>query len=429
MFRKIPLGSVVPLTEFLSKALDRPFQQYDIEKLDFSLKTVEALRDQCFEYQRQFLPNIGLGKRAPHDRYVESRIYPEKPETELWPGIFNQRNIIKEESVGLEIFVRGDNLIPFIKKALLFCHGVFVEPPHFILPGRAFDEDDCVEHARQTVLDLAPVNTLISRKIVVPIDPSYDPGMVSGNVWSSFNKPLKLDQSTKKEISAIAKRLAGRNHGVKQQDAERAIIQALLDQNATKQRSGFFDPLFYDRLEAKAYGEILYHLNASITSKEKIQPILAQKLVSGFGISPDKVSARDLVAMRDDHELFHEWRQIISGALLHLSENEDDYRDSARELREYLADNQAKWTEQAEKAVGKGFLGQMIDGAQDVASHFVAGMVVGGLSGAQGGRWAGGVAASAVPLLKLFMKLPKSLPDGRKRALLRSHFLAIGAKL
>jgi hypothetical protein len=425
---KIHLGTIRPISEFLVSAIDRPLEQKYIQNLDISSQMLEAVREQCFHYEEQFIPGL-RGRRTPDRDGVEQRFYPLRSDTELWPAVFRQRVAIKDGDLRPELYHYSNNLYPLVKKILLFCHGVFIDPPRFIFPDKIFSFDDCVRHTRFTLEGLASIAPLLARKIVVPAPPDYDPGSVTGEFWSKYPGKFKPSKETKEQISMISQRLMRNNPGVAIENAERAVIQALLDQNATHQRGRFFDPFFHDSLEARAFGEILYHLDAHLTSSMKLEPIVVHKLTSNFGVHADKISALEIESMRDNHELFAAWRQILSGALNHLAANENNYRDPSKELQEYLSENQAKWREQADKLTGRGFLSTIVDGSQKVAGNVVSGVLAGGLIDPAQGAVIGGMAAAVSPILQLFAQIPKSLAGTRDRSILRNHFLAVGAKL
>jgi len=426
MLREIKIEEIKPLNDYLSAAIDRPFEVHEIERLELNLNAVEKLDQASNLYHAQFLPFMARKLPTLYEPQGD-RFFPSKRESELWPGLFHQRTTIRGQSLGQQVAGLGD-LETVTKKILLFCHGVFIDPPIFTLPGSVVSAEDSVRLARTKLLNYARIAPHLARRLVVPVPLWTDPAAFTENLWSMPYGDFKPDRATKDLIRAVANRLRSKNDNLLRQDAERAVIQALLDQNASKQRLNFFDPLFEDHLEAAAFSEAIAHLNYNITSRMKLEPLLTHRLTTSFGIRPEQVTSQDIQMMRDEDELFALWRQMLRGALKHLIDNTENYQDTSRELKEYVAEHEKEWQEKARGVVGRGVLQHIIDTGQDVVSSFVSGAVVGSLLDPTKGPALGGTAASIKPLIKLMTGLPIHMSKSNQRLSLRNHFLAVGAK-
>jgi len=154
--------------------------------------------------------------------------------------------------------------------------------------------------------------------------------------------------------------------------------------------------------------------------------------MSEYTIDPNKVSMHDIETMRQEEEIFEKWRHILTEVMTASVNNEHNYNDRSKELRELFQARDREFRELLDQVGGKGVLAQIRDSGHEIAfstfAGFLSGALVGAIAHTKLALVLGGINASMPPLLKMFGKFYKSATDRFVRVSLRNHFLSIGMR-
>jgi hypothetical protein len=424
----IEISNVKPINDFMEEAIGLPLEEGLIEKYQFSIGTLESIYEKLNEYNCQFFAEKGQISSHGEMFFVgKSPIFPHHTEAELWPGFFHQRTVIKKNILSQEVTSHPNGLSDTLKKILMFSHGVFIQNPTFLHPDGRFSLEECLKLAKRSLTELAEIKRLTARKIVVPVPHIFFWGAVEWDeMLDKGHGDFQPDDITTRNILDISNNVRRAIPGIKRVCSRNAVIQALLAQRHSSRHQSYFDPLLFDSNDATAYGETIKYLGRRISSESKLSPLMLQKISTTFAINSGKITVKDLENIRDNEEIFSEWRRIVSLAMMHLVKNQDSYNDDGMELAYFLRHNQAEWRSASEKIIGKGAVADFVDLGKEAAASFTAGVVAGAFFEPTKTWYVNGTAAAVPSLIKIFSRL---MPMNSKKISFRNHLLSIGAKI
>ena len=169
-------------------------------------------------------------------------------------------------------------------------------------------------------------------------------------------------------------------------------------------------------------------LEKEVSSRDILQPLGLHYISAQFAILPDQVSTEDIILMKDNEEIFEEWRRMVGEAVNHVFSSQMRGYDSRREIEYFTQDKNREWLARASAQTGKGFMATVKDGARDTAFAVGTGLITGALIGPKSGLALSGLTPAVKPLLQLFGRLAGSISQRRIRVSFDHHLLAIGVK-
>ena len=404
------------LNIFLEDALGRAFDPVEFANANFTPEEIRKAREAVQEYEAQFIvskPKLTIAR------------YPKKADRQIRVLIPEFRKIVFSDRNVSEFSISDEQKVNEIRKALLFCESLLITTPHIYDPTN----DAWLDLARKELQYLAQFNSLIRGRLLIPIPDLIMRPYDWSSPWKQPGGTLHLGPKDERMVRSMAIRLRSVFPNITEKNAKIYVINALRDQQICLDCGSSFDIYSTSLNVARAYSQVIKQIGTLFTTNEAQQPITFAQLHTDFAIDPTKVSDRDIISIRQNEEIFEEWRCIVRECLSHISCHDAPNLDKRRELQEFTEHRSREWRERAKSVMGRGVMANMYDLSQDVIAAGASVAFAGLIKGSSGGIAINGVAAAAGVVLKHFVKLsPKANRLNRARISFRNHLLAIGSK-
>jgi hypothetical protein len=190
--------------------------------------------------------------------------------------------------------------------------------------------------------------------------------------------------------------------------------------------------LFLPSIESvEVLGELLRIAEDNITTAMVREPFYTNVFASVPSLNSDAVSVADIIRMRNDDEIFAEWRSMLLRVLSQLYEHRGEYTDLEAEFRLQIRDQIADWNARlGERRRSSSALAQILGGGEKISIGVIAGAVTGVATGdPTAGLFAAtasGAAAGVIPaVFEMITNLGKAALNKPNTTTIRNHFLAI----
>lgn len=414
------------IVDVIEECIGFPLDESYISNYEISPNTLHELSFALMDYYEHFtLPERQRDELRP---YISAQLTASMPLGMDY--VFGQRRFSgRDSNTGICYSYDANDISSMsfnVKKYLLFCHRIFIQDPipylldYFRLDPTSESSIARLPAIKQILKEYARLKPLLQQKIVVPLSDE-----IFGIITTNDTMP------DSEMLNRIEKRLIerGRGHLLPIAPIVGNISVQQYKVNRVKDRMDLFFP---NSSWIVVFKELLGEVEKAYSSKDVLEPFEVGILGKLTVIDSDAVSVNDLLTMRDNNELFVEWRQMMSSVLKMLYENENYYSDINKEFVELVRGEFDDWksrfkVETARSPVLRAFADtgkELIVGVTaGAATGAVAGAMIGGPPGAVVGGAIGGVSPAAMTFMKSFFRVAYERP---KVVSLRRHFVAAG---
>lgn len=400
------------VVDLFENTLSRKLSKDELEKHPLNLNDVRTLANES--------------RQAYYKRSV-----PEKAEFEIRPFIDPTFNMgIMDYAVGGNISGNFENYVfnknisgvmnKNIKQLLLYSHSIVINDPlDYLLDFFVYDDTPNppdfiigrIDAVNSLLGEYAEISGLIKNRIVIPVE----------FYASNLNDAIFLDQQASETIK---ENLKG-SFSQKNVDGYSSVICNLIGRyNSFEGKADFFFP---EKNYIPVLEEILRSIQFKFTSKDIDPPLEMAFLATLDTLNPASLTTQDMVRIREEEEIFAEWRSFLSAVLRKSSENHGKYLDPNDEFRETLEKELKNKGDTTIFQTKKSRWGNVFDGSlQSFSLGALAGalpeLMFGDMNGLAKGI-TGGVTGVSIQTMLKFLKF---LRTKNTRNALQAHFVAIG---
>ncbi|MGO2439181.1 MAG: hypothetical protein ACTH8B_04765 [Serratia proteamaculans] len=351
---------------------------------------------------------------------------PIKKETDLRPSISPKLDIINE--LGFNYVRRIHDISQFegaftgeLKKYLLFCHGLVMEDPlvyllDYFRPGSSSNQYALARlpAINSLLLEYSGISDLIRSGIVFPVsEPQYPDNEV----------PYPEDALLKE----LSKRIIDGNDKIPQ------LAAFVLREQFRKRKFYYNIDSFYPSFDhINVLKEMMKIQQEKFTSNDIITPFGTNVIGSVSLLNMNNVSIEDICYMRNQEELFSEWRGFLNSTFRALYNHSSDYTNLEQEFLVEVRNGFSNLEMRVNSRLSKAFSNSsLINTGKKISigavSGALSGIVTGDLKTTLLMTLFGGILSGGMqPSVEAVLDLVKNESRRKEKKVIQNHFLALG---